>query len=163
MKKVKVSFDTWIQLLGMLGVLGGLIFVGLEMQQTQNIAIAGQAQARAEMNSASVHAAIEAGIDFHSQKNGSNIQLSEESIQQRNYANLAYARIENDYYQYQQGLMSEEVWQRKLLSIIGWYENCNVWEIWERRKQFFVDDLVQQIEGSGVACQQKVSQLNVAE
>ena len=32
-----------------------------------------------------------------------------------------------------------------------------------RRKQFFVDDLVQQIEGSGVACQQKVSQLNVAE
>ena len=163
MKKIKVSFDTWIQLLGMLGVLGGLIFVGLEMQQTQNIAIAGQAQARAEMNSASVHAAIEAGIDFHSQKNGSNIQLSEESIQQRNYANLAYARIENDYYQYQQGLMSEEAWQRKLLSIIGWYENCNVWEIWERRKQFFVDDLVQQIEGSGVACQQKVSQLNVAE
>ena len=163
MKKIKISFDTWVQLLGMLGVLGGLIFVGLEMQQTQNIAIAGQAQARAEMNSASVHAAIEAGIDFHSQKNGSNIQLSEESIQQRNYANLAYARIENDYYQYQQGLMSEEVWQRKLLSIIGWYENCNVWEIWERRKQFFVDDLVQQIEGSGVACQQKVSQLNVAE
>ena len=163
MQRIKVSFDTWIQLLGMVGVIGGLIFVGLEMQQTQNIAIAGQAQARAEMNSASVQAAIEAGIDFHSQKSGSNIQLSEESIQQRNYANLAYNRIENDYYQYQQGLMSEEVWQRKLLSIIGWYENCNVREIWERRKQFFVDDLVQQIEDSGVACQQKMSQLNVAE
>ena len=59
--------------------------------------------------------------------------------------------------------MSEEVWQRKLLSIIGWYENCNVREIWERRKQFFVDDLVQQIEDSGVACRQKMSQLNVAE
>ena len=29
----KVSLDTWIQLLGMLGVLGGLVFVGLEMQQ----------------------------------------------------------------------------------------------------------------------------------
>ena len=40
MMKVKVSFDTWIQLLGMLGVLGGLIFVGLEMQQTQTIALA---------------------------------------------------------------------------------------------------------------------------
>ena len=38
-EKVKVSFDTWVQLLGMLGVLGGLVFVGLEMQQTQNIAI----------------------------------------------------------------------------------------------------------------------------
>ena len=46
MKKVKVSFDTWIQLLGMIGVLGGLVFVGLEMQQSQRIAIAGQLQAR---------------------------------------------------------------------------------------------------------------------
>lgn len=33
----------------MLGVLGGLIFVGLEMQQSQRIAIAGQIQARNQM------------------------------------------------------------------------------------------------------------------
>ena len=42
----KVSIEVWIQLLGMLGVLGGLVFVGLEMQQTQRIALAGQVQAR---------------------------------------------------------------------------------------------------------------------
>ena len=42
MKKIKVSFDTWVQLLGMLGVLGGLVFVGLEMQQSQRIALASQ-------------------------------------------------------------------------------------------------------------------------
>ena len=42
----KVSLDTWIQLLGMIGVLGGLVFVGLEMQQSQRIAIASQVQAR---------------------------------------------------------------------------------------------------------------------
>ena len=29
MQRIKVSFDTWIQLLGMLGVTGGLIFLGL--------------------------------------------------------------------------------------------------------------------------------------
>ena len=46
MKNVRVNFDTWIQLLGMIGVLGGLIFVGLEMRQSQIIAVAGQAQAR---------------------------------------------------------------------------------------------------------------------
>ena len=33
----------------MVGVIGSLIFVGLELQQTQKIAIAGQVQARAEM------------------------------------------------------------------------------------------------------------------
>jgi hypothetical protein len=46
MNRIKVSFDTWIQLLGMIGVLGGLMFVGLEMRQAQMIAVAGQAQAR---------------------------------------------------------------------------------------------------------------------
>ena len=44
----KVSIEVWIQLLGMLGVLGGLVFVGLEMQQSQRIAIAGQLQARSD-------------------------------------------------------------------------------------------------------------------
>ena len=49
MKNIKVSFDTWVQLLGMLGVLGGLVFVGLEMHQSQQIALAAQQQARTEI------------------------------------------------------------------------------------------------------------------
>ena len=44
----KVSLDTWIQLLGMVGLLGGLVFVGLEMRQSQYIAIGNQVQARAD-------------------------------------------------------------------------------------------------------------------
>ena len=43
------SLDTWIQLLGMLRLLGGLVFVGLEMQQTQTIALVAQANARSEI------------------------------------------------------------------------------------------------------------------
>ena len=42
----KVSLDTWIQLFGMIGLLGGLVFVGLELQQSQRIAVATQIQAR---------------------------------------------------------------------------------------------------------------------
>ena len=45
----RVSLDTWIQLLGMLSVVAGLVFVGLEMQQTQRIALASQLQARTEL------------------------------------------------------------------------------------------------------------------
>ncbi len=59
MKKIKVNFEAWIQLLGMVGILGGLVFVGLEMQQTQQIAIAGQVQARAEMAVKRILAPIE--------------------------------------------------------------------------------------------------------
>ena len=43
MKQLKVSFDTWIQLLGMFGV---LVFVGLEMQKSQRIALANTQQER---------------------------------------------------------------------------------------------------------------------
>ena len=49
MKEIKVSFDTWLQLLGMLSVLAGLVFVGLEMRQSQQIALAAQQQARTEI------------------------------------------------------------------------------------------------------------------
>ena len=43
----KISLDKLIQLFGMLGVLGGLVFVGLEMQQSQRIALADTEQRRA--------------------------------------------------------------------------------------------------------------------
>ena len=46
MNMKKVSIDTWIQFLGMLSVLAGLLFVGLEMRQSQQIALAAQQQAR---------------------------------------------------------------------------------------------------------------------
>ena len=44
----KVSLDTRIQLLGMLGVLVGLAFVSFEMRQSHNIASATQVQASLE-------------------------------------------------------------------------------------------------------------------
>ena len=43
-----ISLDVLMQLPVMLGVLGGLIFIGLEMRQSQQIALAGQMQSRAD-------------------------------------------------------------------------------------------------------------------
>ena len=64
MQRIKVSFDTWIQLLGMLGVIGGLVFVGLEMRQAQTIAIAGQVQQRATIQSGLFSTITERGEDI---------------------------------------------------------------------------------------------------
>ena len=52
MKRVKVSFDAWVQLLGMLCVIGSLVFVGLEMIQSQRIALVSQIQQRSYAGSA---------------------------------------------------------------------------------------------------------------
>ena len=45
----KVSIDVWIQLLGMIGIIISLVFVALQMRQSQQIAVVGQQQARANM------------------------------------------------------------------------------------------------------------------
>ena len=45
----KVSLDVWIQLLGMTGIIVFLIFVAMQIKQSQTIAIAGQTQARNQM------------------------------------------------------------------------------------------------------------------
>ena len=59
----KINVDTWIQLLGMVGVLGGLVFVDLEMQQSQGIAIASQVQARNDALMAFFTAPLEGNTD----------------------------------------------------------------------------------------------------
>ena len=60
----KVSLDTWIQLLGMVGLLGGLVFVGLEMQQSQRIALADTEQQRAIAQQQNFWAFLESGYDL---------------------------------------------------------------------------------------------------
>ena len=62
----KVSFDTWIQLIGLLSVLAGLVFVGLEMRQSQRIAMAGQQMERTALLIEANAVFTEAGLDWHS-------------------------------------------------------------------------------------------------
>ena len=45
----KIDTQTLVQLFGMAGVMASLIFVGLEMRQSQRIALAAQNTARTEM------------------------------------------------------------------------------------------------------------------
>ena len=44
-----VSLDVWVQLIGLLSVVAGLAFVGFEMRQSQQIALASQQQERAAL------------------------------------------------------------------------------------------------------------------
>ena len=45
----RISLDVWIQLIGMVSIVFSLLFVGLQMQQSQTIALASQQQARTEV------------------------------------------------------------------------------------------------------------------
>ena len=102
----KVNSDTWIQLIGMLSVVFGLLFVGAEMRQSQQIALAAQHQARTEMFLEQVNTHTEAGLAF---RNYNQEQLYV-AINQLYGMSLIF---ENDFVQFQLGLMEEELWENK--------------------------------------------------
>ena len=136
MKKVKVSFDTWIQLLGMVGVLGGLVFVGLEMRQSQRIALVNQLQERSYKAVDTVNATLEADLDFFSTAfliappaEG----LTRQERAERNMHNIVWFFNEADYFQYSQGLMTDAVWQSKLRAIEINLQRCKFPEIYDAR------------------------------
>ena len=123
----RISLDTWIQLIGMLSVVAGLIFVGIEMRQTQQVALAAQQQQRASalldiIGSFSEAEAPISWLDFVNE----NFDVSNE----RNKAlgeNAAYQLwmvYENDHLQYELGLMDEEIWLSKLAAMRYLFNRC---------------------------------------
>ena len=139
MKRIKVSFDTWIQLLGMIGVLGGLIFDGLEMRQSQMIALAAQSQARASMLIERVGVYTEANLDFQSLlfESSYDTDLSRSEAAQRNTFHQSWYLFENDFEQYSLGLMSAERWNAKLNGINRLFNMCEGRGTYDVRVQTF--------------------------
>ena len=141
----KVSFDTWIQLLGMVGVLRGLVFVGLGMQQAQLIAEAGQQQNRTETIISQISSFNEMGVDFQSIGLENNPDYGDEfslpEIASRNNFHQMLALYESDFFQFSQGLMPESVWIAKLDAIAYWKSMCNHRETLNLRKLFFLKNL----------------------
>ena len=132
----KISLDTWIQLIGMLSVLGGLIFVGFEMQQNQRIALAAQQTARVELFSNIVNSLTQVKINYQSAD-----IADAEFNPQRNVTHQLLWIFENDYLQYSLGLMDEGIWQSKQRVMLGNFSRCGN-EVFLQRKSSLDKDLV---------------------
>ena len=138
----------------MLGIISSLIFVGLEMRQTQKIAIAGQQQARSALGNTVILSMNNIGVDvqsiyFEGKKRS---DLSLEEIALRNTAHIAWFLYENDFYQFQQGLMDEETWNAKVIAMKALFNNCPVRPIVVTRKPTFSKHLKALIESFPDEC-----------
>ena len=82
----KMAIEDLIRLLGMVGIIGSLIFVSLEMQQSQSIAVASQQQERTAITVDMINAFYEVDVDFKSTycDKDFNYQLLTEKIAYRN-------------------------------------------------------------------------------
>lgn len=127
----KVSLDVWIQLFGMIGVLGGLIFVGLEMRQSQTIALGAQQQARTELNSNRLLTELELiGEIGPSAITSSRLEWEELSDEQKavreQIQRWFWTLLENNFYQYQLGLINDELWEQIKGRIDARWSECHL-------------------------------------
>jgi len=147
MNMKKVSLDVLIQLIGMLSVVAGLVFVGLEMKQSQNIALATETSNRMYQVIQDIYTTAEIGLDWSKIVLDNNVELTEaERIQKRNNASAGWFITENDFQLYQLGLMSEEVWQAKRGIISYYYNQCELRDIYNLRRPLMPTEFVEVVD-----------------
>ena len=149
----KVGLDTWIQLLGMSSVVAGLVFVGIEMRQTQRIALATETSNRMYQVLQTIRTSSEVGLDWTKVVFSEYSELSEiEKIAKRNNASQGWLLVENDFNLYKLGLLSEEVWQAKSGLIDVYYNQCPLRDIYELRRPLMPVEFVQIVESQSDPC-----------
>jgi len=140
----KIDAQTLVQLIGMGGVILSLIFVGLEMRQSQRIALAAQNTARTEMLTQMVNTWTESEFQW-----GSGIRLYGTDAYRFhprvNLGHLVLYILDNDYLQFSLGLMDENVWRDKLDYAAAQFASCEGRVILEDRETSISSELLELI------------------
>jgi len=143
----KVSADTWLQFLGMSSVVAGLVFVGLEMQQTQRIALATATSDRMYQIVLDIYTTGEIGLDWSNIVFGDASELTvAERTQKLNNASVGWFITENDFNLYNLDLISEEVWEAKRGIISFYYNQCELRDIYEMRRPLMPIEFIQVVD-----------------
>jgi len=129
----KLDIQDLIQLLGMVGIIGSLIFVGLEMRQTQKIAIASQVDARSQSQLARRNIWLEGQWELgHRITSTPYEKLSEAEKFARNQMLRWQTDIQtNNFFQYRMGLLTEEQWEVVAFRIEDQWRDCSTRHIYQ--------------------------------
>ena len=134
----KIDINALIQLFGMIGIIISLIFVGLEMRQSQTIAIGGQVQARNDaflnlylsmLGEEPIGRSLIASGYFPPLRDPT--ELSEDEYNMWfTMKNWQVMSLQNAYQQYEMGLLPTSVWEQVDLRIREQYSDCYIRPIW---------------------------------
>ena len=133
----KVSLDVWIQLIGMLGVLGGLVALVIELNQSQRLSQASAYQARnSEIQEAQRELALSEDFAEILQKFDSqgvdSLTLGERSRVVAWHSAMQW-RMQGQFYQYQQGFLEEAALEQTLNDLAsGIYQKWEELDLTER-------------------------------
>jgi hypothetical protein len=117
------DWKTTFELIGVGAIVASLIFVGLQLKQSHEIALAAQYHARAALSIENFNAEMESGDLAFWGRRGQWVAGDEQSIEDRGREVLRSIKylliVDNHYYQYQAGFLEEEMWQSQLTGLKG--------------------------------------------
>ena len=142
---VAISFTGVANFLGVIGIIGSLVFVALELRQSQKIALATQQQARTEVFTNVVNSVNQASsaslYEILSKVTANEALTAQEKKIAENYAFQLVWIFENDFIQYKAGLIDEDVWSAKLVSMRTLAELCLLRDSVEYLLQFMTPEM----------------------
>ena len=112
----KASWNEIAELIGIVAIVASLVFVGLQMKQSQDIAIGAQYHERAALTIDNLNAELESGrllpffarlAGYDAVSDGDLEEFAALGIWQTKFLLI----MDNNYFQYQSGFMEESAWQ----------------------------------------------------
>ena len=111
----------WLEIVGLFSVVASLVFVGLQLKQSQDIALSQASQARTAMSIETVISTTEnpnyisAVAKARSGRRAD--QTIEEQVTMSQYAIAVLYSLEDQHFQYSNGFVTEDRWQAAIASL----------------------------------------------
>jgi len=129
------KLNDWMQVIGIFALVASLVFVGLQLKQTHEIALADQYQSRAQ-----------SVIDYLL------VRMEQDDDKSFVDARIRWLLMDNNHFQYQQGFLTAETWQAYENLVRDWYSRCEDRRIFEARKLTMRESFVQFVESHSGPC-----------
>ena len=152
-----LSFARVANFLGVVGIIGSLVFVGLELRQNQKLAKTNAYQTRlSEMQQAMRNLALSndlAEIMVKREVEGADALTKAELLRARKWATGVQWRMESQYYQYKQGFLDDVAINRTLDDIVTqelyreWQDLGLLDRLYPPEWRHMIEDRVQRAEG----------------
>jgi hypothetical protein len=143
------KLNDWMQVVGIFAVVASLIFVGLQMRQTHEIALASQYQAR----SAEYQAMSRTGMEAHWTYPPLRPFISDQwSAQDISGVVWTWAGFDNHQFQFQSGFLTEEAWQAQLRAQQEIYSICDIRFVYEFSKTRMRKSVIELVESWEDSC-----------
>jgi hypothetical protein len=127
--RVAVSMSSIVNTFGALGVIGSLVFVGMELQQSRQIALGTQQQMRTELRAQLFIAPLEGNFDA---VEAMYLAWDEMTPEQKKVAmhihRYRFITTENNFIQRELGLLADSAWSNTEQNLKLMLANCNLYE-----------------------------------